>query len=547
MQRTRAFVILALAAVVPVRAQVPSTLARGSLHIHVLGELSLPLPLAKVRVAWPDGEVLRTTDGSGVVLLSGMPLVPLTVDVSASGFAAHHALVRLQASMPNAWISLQLDAAAELSGHVTHRGKPVPGARVIILPSGSFRRQVEVRTDVKGVYRAQAQLGDNRVMVIAPGLTLGAKLCRVQQTTQFDVALEAAAGRTLSFRIVGATKEQLATARCRASFELPDHPGLPLDLLTGSPDEQGEWTVRNVPRELRYRNGDVELPGAAAFCQEEANDGGDALVRTFVVRARESVAGTIVAADGKALSGIKVWCRPDAGGETLAITNDLGKFELPAAMASGEYGFLDLGDPGYAWQNAGTTFAQRLPLQFDPQQQLHCVVTRACQVRGTVIGADGRPAPYALVKLRDQQEEPGPFTFADAAGRFELGNIDASSSAAITLLARDPSGMHRTMPLQFPADGELELPPLQLHPGGVITGRVVDADGKPVIGAVVTAWPHAGSCISDQQGRFAFRQLEDGPRQLRVGFSAMRMNQPPAAVCEVVVDGKHEVELRCDR
>jgi hypothetical protein len=114
--------------------------------------------------------------------------------------------------------------------------------------------------------------------------------------------------------------------------------------------------------------------------------------------------------------------------------------------------------------------AKDAPGQLDPQ--------RWCQLQ--VIAADGRPASRTIVQLREDLKKSGRLHRTDRLGRllFEL-----RGETRVSVYARDGVGG-----ISIAADADAKVPTqLVLRAMRSVTGRVVDRDGKPVIGVSVAA------------------------------------------------------------
>ena len=169
-------------------------------------------------------------------------------------------------------------------------------------------------------------------------------------------------------------------------------------------------------------------------------------------------------------------------------------------------------------------------------------LTRGAEVRGTVVDADGRAASGAKVDATwtyfdGRTRAPrmaATMTYAD--GSFVVGPVDPT--AELRLIATSGSGSAPPVMVRAsdPAPARLVMVAAKSNP---LSGRVVDADGRPVVGASVRAWFLAGSADAsrdtatwsesktDAEGRFETPRLPLDGREYHAvataeGFQAGR-------------------------
>jgi hypothetical protein len=191
-------------------------------------------------------------------------------------------------------------------------------------------------------------------------------------------------------------------------------------------------------------------------------------------------------------------------------------------------------------------------------------------VHGRVADGDGKPVADAEVTAGPNESEVRGWpqlasTKTDEAGRYRLALPFAGE---VRLVAADRRGdlvpAAAASVVQF---GDHEFAPLVLRPRGLVTGVLVDADGQPCAGCVVSladdppvAAPVAGcascsdSCTTAADGRFRLRG-EPG-RLARVCFTPspfaplvgefVRRVRPPADVVLVLEVRRMHVDVRAD-
>jgi len=124
----------------------------------------------------------------------------------------------------------------------------------------------------------------------------------------------------------------------------------------------------------------------------------------------------------------------------------------------------------------------------------------AASITGVVTNAaSGEPLRRALIYLRRVDQSPGTMniqvsktTYTDTAGRFAMEGItpgkyrlsaERSGFLTATYGQRNPASSGTLMTIE--AGQKISNASMQMTPHGVITGRVVDEDGEPVVSANV--------------------------------------------------------------
>ncbi|WP_337173934.1 carboxypeptidase regulatory-like domain-containing protein [Paludisphaera sp.] len=136
------------------------------------------------------------------------------------------------------------------------------------------------------------------------------------------------------------------------------------------------------------------------------------------------------------------------------------------------------------------------------------VLKKGGTVRGKVVGPDGQPVADAVVSLDRAEFSPDPPTSrTDAAGGFSLENCEAGPG----FLTVQAEGLAPEVRAVEVAEGETTPPTIALGPGSTLRVRVVDVQGRPVVGAYVAVdrWRDRQSirfrANTDAEGRVAWR------------------------------------------
>ena len=237
---------------------------------------------------------------------------------------------------------------------------------------------------------------------------------------------------------------------------------------------------------------------------------------TRIVVARQvSIEGTVTDG-GKPVVGANVGIRGDAIGGTLEVKADIkGGFAVPN-LPEGRYQV-------FAWQGPLAARAVRVNrLGAGPFTPVELRLEAGTIVIGRIVDRAEGTGLVAAVELRPVGDDQAPrYTRSGDDGVFRIEGVpngrwiaDAFSPGYIS-----PGGV------------ELEagkgVPELALVKGGVIEGRVLDAEGNPIAGATVRALTvgpspveHSAQVDRDQLRRFSGRTAAPAPPETGSAFSA---------------------------
>ena len=169
------------------------------------------------------------------------------------------------------------------------------------------------------------------------------------------------------------------------------------------------------------------------------------------------------------------------------------------------------------------------------------VMRRGATVSGRVLDAvTGAPIPDARVRVTRSGwinrsaatsvlPGGGPETVCDAAGAFRLAQVPDSFYGATVALSVSASGHADAMEvLSTLGDGREVRTEVRLWPAGSISGRVVDARGRPVVGVsvAVDSWswllatdtdaPERAPCLSGPDGEYRLEHVATAPQGVPV-------------------------------
>jgi protocatechuate 3,4-dioxygenase beta subunit len=446
-----------------------------------------------------------------------------------------------------------------VSGRVrTPDGSPLSGARVelIALLDGYQSGKLELEgkaeaapvatavADGKGVFQLAApEPGMWRVVVRAPGrVAMESRLIPLMEETDLP-PVELAADQGLSVRVLGSDGKAVARARVRApAGERIWTPGVfswrPVRRLAWT-DAQGlarlPWAVGEKARIQAFAPGALESG-------ESLVSGGDA---TLSLGAARSLEVELVDAEGKALAAVLV--SVGKGVWPLGIADARGRVTLPVPVEAAldltvqvHGGLRETFELRATAEDLATAGAvKRVPL------------ARPAVISGRVLRQPEKvPFPGALVWLA---ADPAAALRADAKGTYALTN-NQTGPGSVLAAAPDYLLAGGGFEVDREARGEGALPDVELSPMGVVEGRVVDPEGRPLPEAEVeasrkpgepelpfsSAW--VGQTLTSATGRFRLRGLLAGTKYdltaRKEGFapaSIVVMTAPPRAVVPVEV------------
>ncbi|MHC5211290.1 MAG: carboxypeptidase-like regulatory domain-containing protein [Planctomycetota bacterium] len=247
----------------------------------------------------------------------------------------------------------------------------------------------------------------------------------------------------------------------------------------------------------------IEVPAAAEGAPPEPGAPGPAPFRRVTGRVVRLSDGTPIpgvtiravdrepeeSAEGPVAPGIVVQSRTSM--------SPAGTFVLESVPTLGVRFDLSIARPGF--RRSGQ---QVLPAGEDEVTNLELVFDTGFAIEGFVTDDTGRVLPGAVVEAGDAQ-----VVRADANGRFRvLDALPKGDEEAVRITASAPWHQRVNRELHAPDDHRV-VPELTLElPGsGVIEGRVLRADGRPV----VDTWVRVAFLMTDKHGQTAPRRLSD--------------------------------------
>ena len=319
-----------------------------------------------------------------------------------------------------------------------------------------------------------------------------------------QVAITLAPAGRVTGRLVSPGNEPIRGVTVRAASQVGGYEG---SGQTGSAvvacDEHGRFEIPAIAAGMVTLDLEFEGPGATPLRgigpKKLIVQAGRATEVTIPLRETVHVRGLVRqnGPDGtsRPIAGVKVILNGHNGGDRFAVTDGEGRFAGRIPREENQpYGW-PVRTPSPFFAPANMTFPrQNMPLRGVTELELSPIVlARGVDVRGAVVGEDGKPVAGAEVEAiwsSGEGQTQDVLARTDPTGAFTLRGVDPlaelnltawdgfASTALVTLRAEDA----RTRPIA------LTISPRNATP---INGRVVDSAGKPIAGASIRLWRQA--------------------------------------------------------
>lgn len=253
--------------------------------------------------------------------------------------------------------------------------------------------------------------------------------------------------------------------------------------------------------------------------------------------------------------GLRGWVVGNESRIERAFVTDLyGTFACDGAFIEGEE--LSIGCGGRQWtlvlrrNDARMLGEDYASVPYQRGKIVEFSVEPTTELRGVPKDAKGKPLAFQMVHAEYEPPSlPGVRLYAgrsatDADGRFVIDGV-TTTSADLHVVARSWRGQASAGPFRQPDGGAVEDVELILAPPREVTGRVVDAEGKAIPGAIVELFewndelghesPNEAVTLADRDGKFSFRGVPTGRFGLRASTDG---DNPFAADGPFAVDGQ---------
>lgn len=309
--------------------------------------------------------------------------------------------------------------------------------------------------------------------------------------------------------------------------------GGPARSFDATTDGAGRARIEGLPAEVSFelvlRRGSEELVHEHEPIVLQPGETRDLVYDLSLWR---DLAGRVIDTSGAAVAGLDLWLVPAQEGETARVFASHVPQKAARLVKSDEHGrfTFERVDPG-TWLLGpachanpvleDTSLVKAVPLAIllrVPSQEADGeIVLRVQQdlfIRGSVVDADGVPVRRAHVVGRARGSDHRVYDFSGADGSFELGPL---LPGAYELYAgKDSFRMAEPASTLLVEAGSADVA-VTIEPSGQINGKVVDAQGRPLVAEVrLLSDPDARGLFgmtlvsSRADGRFAFGSLGRG-------------------------------------
>lgn len=431
-----------------------------------------------------------TTDADGHAVLDGIGSGEYTVKIAAAGYASTFHAVRVPDMTGTVDETVRLQPGVAVSGVVRDlAGKPVEGARVLAQDVSSLLYDSDPRldaatTDAKGRWQLSGlPRGTVRFRATHPRFAPGvsAPLPLTDGVSREGVIIVLESGARLAGRVVDPSGAPVASAAVHVGAANVDN----LLVRHVYCDDRGRFEVTGLPRALLHvvamnEGASSALVGVDLSRVAERDD----LVITLDGDGR--IAGRVVSSSGDEVPEARVMAIPEDDNSTTARSERrLRGRATTVAAADGTFALTGLQAGRYRVRAIrpgapSELFGQRYGQPADTgTENLRLVVDEESAVTGVVSFADGsHPAMFAV-----SVGAARPLPFAAADGKFR---VDAVPAGRRFVQITGPTLEMRVLDgVELKAGETTDLGTVTVQRGRVVSGRVTDADGRPVAGATV--------------------------------------------------------------
>lgn len=396
-----------------------------------------------------------------------------------------------------------------------------------------------------------------RLQAVAPGV--GERTMSLAQGSEplaVEVALRRAQGCSAAGQVTDAKGAPIAGAlvevRVRVGSDLDWHGNTTAVTRT---DAKGRWSVDGLPE------GTVtHVAGWASGHIASAHWNVDAPVR----RARPLAVDLVLGSGGRIVGRVLDSAgKPVAGASVLRVETMAMGYTPPGddtvTDEQGRYAFEDLAlrpgvivirakgwtvpfEAGHGMGMLGYPFLAPKPGQ---TVDMHPRLVRGQVMRGRVVNAEGEPVAGATIGLEmsrgtavsNDLVRAHDGARSDAAGRFDLMGIAAGTNLKLSIQAEG----YQTLSTPISVADVPGTTPQQftLQPATIVGGRVLRADGSPVVGATVGLSPGWIHGTTDKLGAFRLPATGGGTQRVHLGPS----HTPLASIVVGIVRGTSRDDL----
>jgi len=512
-------------------------------------EVDIPIPLA---ATGPDGRARVTQGGE-----------PLRLELVAGDGRRGGATL---GDGPPPEVPVTLAAPPRLAGRVIDRGSRRPVGGALVWPAGSFGDYVTTAGD--GAYELSGEPSPEGIWAAAAGYVTGFERARRAAGDVPGPTLALTPATAVAGRVVDAAGEPVAGVEIEASPQgetgmVVRMSSRPPSSLTARSSRLGAFRLGGLPageayalafRRAGYAETRIEVGKLAPFEQHTELE--------VVLRRGRRAVGLVRAEDDSPVAGatVRLTRRSDAGGgASRLVLRRLGgpeedRGDEHATDARGRFEVGDLEAGRYDLEVEAEGFARaavpgvEVPEDVNEVDLGTVVLAPAAAIAGLVVDAEGRPLAAAEIRYDRDAERPAAFLAAMLAGEPARARTDAGGAFTLSGF-RDGERVHLLVSRAGYVDATVAavtvptVEPVEvvLRTASRVTGKVVDADGRPLAGARVVVQPEGqrfpGGRV-ETAGDGSFELADVAPGRVEVSAEAPGYQGASLAGLEVPAGGE---------
>ena len=457
-----------------------------------------PLEGATVRLTWTDRKRDHLTDANGEVLIQGLTPETWTIESRAKGFGEDVQAVGLTGT-DTVSVTAYVEPGLELFGKVRDEaGVAVEGVGISVFPHDMGGEQIEyMETGADGSFRFE--------YLPAMGLTLNVSKEDYVRSSRNVTVTVAPGGRqeldlTLPRRPDGGSISGMVTdsnGKPISGASVVNRGGSSSELRETTTDAQGRYRLDDVYASFEKHDLFIKAKG---FAPQRLEFEPGTRERPAEVNVRlapgHRIRGRVVNEQNEPLSGVRVaYAHGDRfpGGDFGGTTNTdkEGRFEFDS---------LPVESP-FAFRKGGYSEMDDVALPLDGKEDVVVTMRSAGVIRGKVVDdSTGRPLSSFTVRVtlspdREADEPRGNLygarafdgeAFAPSDGTFHMADFVRDMPLQVTVKAEgySPVTVRHVVAASRSESQPIEFRLVRVIPSELLTiaGRVVNEDGKPMVG-----------------------------------------------------------------
>lgn len=439
-----------------------------------------------------------TTDEKGEMVFSQVPVGRFRVVAHAEGYTPARDRVSVSRSGAQAETKLRLEPGQRVTGRVVDEsGKPVAEARVIYRGASSWGTRASPRldgvlSDASGKFEFEALPGGSfRFTATADGFSEGSSglvsLSTQHETTSVEVVMEAEA--TLRGKVSSQDGEGVAAARVRVAVKTSGRMGPRQRTREVFSDDKGNYELSGLSRK-EYQVIALHESASSSIEDADLSVAPHDVTLPLTLDVDGVIAGIVVDSAGEPIAGAQVSVVPNfrktkdrsfgrwrMSGMEPELTDSGGQFRVTGLDKKEFYSVR--ATPGGA--NSQSRRWQTEPVDARAgDEELRIVLPADGGIKGKVVFANGESPTSFTVSTGWQKGTP----FFSDDGSFELGDLPPQE---YTVSIRGPGFEQRQIPKVMVEEGKVvDLSTITVAQGRTVSGRVIDSNGSPVAGAIVS-------------------------------------------------------------